>query len=338
MQVQLSNHTGGSRLPSPELWVKPQASGETLQQLAVCLSDTPGDDGDGDNRTWTAQWTCEPEACQDGPQHVSLHMGQAVDTLGALEGRRRPDKPLSVLDFFVDKFATPLPPKLDTLKLGSAEVEARARVLPDTHVFSETLRHYEHRSNGSGNEDSEEYSAHPLFSRWVAEDSPAFRSAIAAMEEVALANRTCYKDLSRQSTGLRDAYQSFMKQLNESLALLESMPVLDPLVSTVIQPLKRDIGQLLKGLCSQWEAIIVANARRLYESSYRHLEERKSEFDGASDHYYSELSKYLKLKASAKEDERRDEAFNRHRVAFDSARCAYFIDLWCASHGWSELE
>ncbi|KAJ2330662.1 hypothetical protein GGI00_003602, partial [Coemansia sp. RSA 2681] len=157
------------------------------------------------------------------------------------------------------------------------------------------------------------------------------------MEELALANRTHYKDLSRQSTGLRDAYQSFMKQLNESLALLESMPVLNPLVSTVIQPLKNDISQMLNTLCGNWDSVVVSSARRLYESSYKLLEERKSEFDNASDQYYSELSKYLKAKAS-KEDDRRDEAFNRHRVAFDSARCAYFIDLWCASYGWSELE
>ncbi|KAJ2259889.1 hypothetical protein GGI01_003349 [Coemansia sp. RSA 376] len=157
------------------------------------------------------------------------------------------------------------------------------------------------------------------------------------MEEQALSNRTHYKDLARQSTGLRDAYQTFMRQLNESLGLLESMPVLEPLVSMVIQPLKHDIAQMLSTLCNDWDFVIIASARKLYESSFKQLEERKSEFDNASEQYYTELSKYLKAKAS-KEDERRDEAFNRHRVGFDSARCIYFVDLWCASHGWSQLE
>ncbi|KAJ2023325.1 hypothetical protein IWW57_004163, partial [Coemansia sp. S610] len=195
----------------------------------------------------------------------------------------------------------------------------------------ETLRHHEHRGKGG------EVSAHPLFSRWVAEDSPAFRAAISSMEELALSNRTHFKELARQSTGLRDAYQVFMRQLNESLALLESMPVLEPLVNMVIQPLKHEITQLLSTLCNDWDFVVVACARKLYDTSFRLLEERKSEFDSASDQYYAELSKYLKAKAS-KEDERRDEAFNRSRVGFDSARCVYFVDLWCASRGWSQLE
>ncbi|KAJ2478972.1 hypothetical protein IWW47_006064, partial [Coemansia sp. RSA 2052] len=275
---------------SPELWVKKAVDGP-LQKLNVCESEVAQS---GDRQTWTTQWICDSSVGEAG-LHVSLHMGQAADTLSALEGRRHETAPSCVLDLFIDKFATP----------------------------TETLQHREHRSRADSNE---EYSAHPLFSRWVAEDSPAFRSAISGMEELALANRTHYKDLSRQSTGLRDAYQSFMKQLNESLALLESMPVLNPLVSTVIQPLKNDISQMLNTLCGNWDSVVVSSARRLYESSYKLLEERKSEFDNASDQYYSELSKYLKAKAS-KEDDRRDEAFNRHRVAFDSARCAYFIDL-----------
>ncbi|KAJ2824389.1 hypothetical protein GGI24_003422, partial [Coemansia furcata] len=114
------------------------------------------------------------------------------------------------------------------------------------------------------------------------------------------------------------------------------MPVLEPLVCMVIQPLKHDITQMLATLCNDWDAV-VACARKLYESSFKQLEERKTEFDNASEQYYTELKKYLKAKAS-KEDERRDEAFNRHRVGFDSARCIYFVDLWCASHGWSQLE
>ncbi|KAJ2745672.1 hypothetical protein GGI20_001997 [Coemansia sp. BCRC 34301] len=328
MHVHLSASDERDSRASPELWVRKAVDGP-LQKLAVCESEVAQD---GDRQAWTAHWLCDSASERD--LQVSLHIGQAVDTLSALEGRR-PDKAPCVLDLFVDKFATPpLSSGLHEPSPSSSLNGARAQMLPATHVFSETLRHYEHRSSDKGDE---EYSAHPLFGRWVAEDSPAFRSAIAEMEELALANRTHYKDLARQSTGLRDAYQLFMKQLNESMALLESMPVLDPLVTTVIQPLKHDIGQVLNTLCSSWDSVVVNSARRLYESSFKLLEEHKSEFDSASDQYYSELSKYLKVKAS-KEDERRDEAFNRHRLAFDSARCTYFVDLWCASYGWSELE
>ncbi|KAJ2068694.1 hypothetical protein GGI08_000736 [Coemansia sp. S2] len=320
--VQLVSERGS--VASPELWVK-NNGGCTLEQLDVCESD---EQVDADRRMWTTQWLCG--SVREEGLHMSLHVRQSADTLSALEGRRHEDMTSRVLDLFVSKFTipdsdSPTPP-LAALPLD------KAQVLPTTHVFYETLRHHEYRNNNSG-----DVSVHPLFGRWVAEDSPAFRSAISAMEEQAFSNRTHYKDLARQSTGLRDAYQTFMRQLNESLGLLESMPVLEPLVSMVIQPLKHDIAQMLSTLCNDWDFVVVASARKLYESSFKQLEERKSEFDNASEQYYTELSKYLKAKAS-KEDERRDEAFNRHRVGFDSARCIYFVDLWCASHGWSQLE
>ncbi|KAJ2884035.1 hypothetical protein H4R27_002381 [Coemansia aciculifera] len=326
VRVQLVSERGSGA--SPELWVKKNGDC-TLEQLDVCESDV--EQGDADRRAWTAQWLCG--SVRDEGLHMSLHVRQSADTLSALEGRRHDDRTPRVLDLFISKFTipsdsdSPIPP-LATLPLDNA----KAQMLPTTHVFYETLRHHEHRSSNSG-----DVSAHPLFGRWVAEDSPAFRSAISGMEEQALSNRTHYKDLARQSTGLRDAYQMFMRQLSESLALLESMPVLEPLVSMVIQPLKHDIAQMLSTLCNDWDFVVVACARKLYESSFKQLEERKSEFDNASEQYYTELSKYLKAKAS-KEDERRDEAFNRLRVGFDSARCIYFVDLWCASHGWSQLE
>ncbi|KAJ2732376.1 hypothetical protein IW152_003849 [Coemansia sp. BCRC 34962] len=308
---------------SPEVWVKKNEDC-TLEQLDVC----PSVGHDADRRAWAAQWLCG--SVREEGLHVSLHVRQSADTLSALEGRRHGDEVSWVLDLFIGNFSAPpdphTPPPV-ALPLDNS----RAQALPTSHVFCETLKHHKHRSMGG------EVSVHPLFSRWVAEDSPAFRVAISGMEELALSNRTHFKELARQSTGLRDAYQAFMRQLNESLALLESMPVLEPLVTMVIQPLKHEITQMLSTLCNDWELVVVACARKLYDSSFKQLEERKSEFDNASDQYYTELSKYLKAKAS-KEDERRDEAFNRHRVGFDSARCVYFVDLWCASRGWSQLE
>ncbi|KAJ2328742.1 hypothetical protein GGH92_009813, partial [Coemansia sp. RSA 2673] len=280
--VQLVSERGS--VASPELWVK-NNGGCTLEQLDVCESD---EQGNADRRMWTAQWLCG--SVRDEGLHMSLHVRQSADTLSALEGRRHEDMAPRVLDLFVSKFTIPdsdsHTPLLAALPLD------KTQVLPTTHVFYETLRHHEYRNNNSG-----DVSVHPLFGRWVAEDSPAFRSAISAMEEQALSNRTHYKDLARQSTGLRDAYQTFMRQLNESLGLLESMPVLEPLVSMVIQPLKHDIAQMLSTLCNDWDFVIIASARKLYESSFKQLEERKSEFDNASEQYYTELSKYLKAKA-----------------------------------------
>ncbi|KAJ2818324.1 hypothetical protein GGI24_005132, partial [Coemansia furcata] len=193
----------------PELWVKNNGDC-TLEQLDVYV----GEDS-GDQRVWTAQWICRPVS-EEG-LHVSLHVRQSADALSALEGRRL-DTP-QVLDLFISRFSDSHAPPRAASPLG------RAQVLPANHVFSETLQHHEHRSSSSG-----EFSVHPLFGRWVAEDSPAFRAAIAAMEEEALSHRTHFKELARQAPGLREAYQTFMRQLNESLALLESMPVLEPLV------------------------------------------------------------------------------------------------------------
>ncbi|KAJ1666277.1 hypothetical protein EV178_002388 [Coemansia sp. RSA 1646] len=197
------------------------------------------------------------------------------------------------------------------------------------------------KENGSrASEDSissEDIARHPLFGRWVAEDSPGFRARISAMEDQALASRARYKELAKQSAALRDAYQVFMRHLEEALDMVGNLPVFKPMVSAFIVPLKQDINQLLNAICSNWDVVVVAHARSLYEGTFRQLEDRKSEFATTSDHYYAELGKYLKAKTS-KEDEKRDDAFARSRWAYDSARWTYFLDLWNATHGWAEVE
>ncbi|KAJ2818914.1 hypothetical protein FBU31_005710, partial [Coemansia sp. 'formosensis'] len=135
----------------PELWVKNNGDC-TLEQLDVCVGENSGD-----QRVWTAQWICRPVS-EEG-LHMSLHVRQSADALSALEGRRH-DTP-QVLDLFISRFSDSHAPPRATSPLG------RAQVLTASHVFSETLQHHEHRSN------SGEFSVHPLFGRWVAEDSPA---------------------------------------------------------------------------------------------------------------------------------------------------------------------
>ncbi|KAJ2550235.1 hypothetical protein EV175_004148, partial [Coemansia sp. RSA 1933] len=246
--------------------------------------------------------------------------------------------------------SSPKPPAASLQSLASAG-----------HVYYEMIRHRELRTmqpdasepktngkaNGKANGDkvldkedsisSEDIARHPLFGRWVAEDSPGFRGRIAAMEEQALSNRTRYKDIAKQSAALRDAYQEFMRHLEDALGMVKGLPVFKPMVAAFIAPLKQDINQLLNAICSNWDVVVVAHARQLYEDTFRPLEDRKSEFAAASDHYYAELGKYLKAKAS-KEDDKRDDAFARSRWAYDAARWKYFLDLWNATHGWAEVE
>ncbi|KAJ2157340.1 hypothetical protein GGF46_004575 [Coemansia sp. RSA 552] len=203
------------------------------------------------------------------------------------------------------------------------EAEALA---PETHVFHSMLRHREARRGGPD-------SRHPLFGQWVAEDSPQFRQAVAAMERQAADSRTQYKELARQATGLRVAYQEFMGHLVAALALVEGLPAVQPLVETFLAPLKADINQMLGTVCTNWDLVVVTYGRRLYESSFRHLEERKAEFESASNTYYNELARHVK-----RDSARRDEHFAHTRVTFDAARWAYFLDLWTCTGGWSELE
>ncbi|KAJ2681732.1 GTPase activating protein, partial [Coemansia sp. RSA 1285] len=230
------------------------------------------------------------------------------------------------------------------------------------HVYYEMLRHRELRtvqppaasdkSGEDGDKESvrregprtsedtigpEDIARHPLFGRWVAEDSPAFRARILEMEEHALSSRAQYKELAKQSTALRDAWQVFMRQLEEALATAAGLAVFAPMVDAFMAPLKQDLNQILGAVCANWDVVVVAHAKQLYETTFRQLEDRRSEFTTASDSYYAELSKYLKAKAS-KEDARRDDAFARSRWAFDATRWTYFLDLWNASHGWAEAE
>ncbi|KAJ2003369.1 hypothetical protein GGI04_002991 [Coemansia thaxteri] len=325
LSVQVHMSGSGDR-QSPEVSVRRGAGGVASpggsEQRVAVHNEAAG--------RWTAEWSCGPDA-GGGGGHVTVHMsvdGHAADTLSALEGRRGR---ACVLGLFVGGGAA-----------AGAPSDERPRELAATHVFHEMLQYSDVRRQEAAaaaeTADGESgVGLHPLFGRWVAEDSPAFRSAIAEMEDVALGNRARYKELARQTSSLRDACQAFMRQLNESLGQLESMAVLEPLAALVLQPLRKDVGHLLNTLCTNWEVVVASSARRLYESSFRHLEERKAEFDGASEQYYGELAKYLKTKSS-KEDGRRDEAFSRLRVGFDAARWAYFVDVWRASHGWSQLE
>ncbi|KAJ2575054.1 hypothetical protein EV177_011020, partial [Coemansia sp. RSA 1804] len=130
------------------------------------------------------------------------------------------------------------------------------------------------------------------------------------MEERALSSRAQYKELAKQSTALRDAWQVFMRQLEEALATAAGLAVFAPMVDAFMAPLKQDINQILGAVCANWDVVVVAHAKQLYETTFRQLEDRRSEFTTASDSYYAELSKYLKAKAS-KEDARRDDAFAR---------------------------
>ncbi|KAJ2359502.1 hypothetical protein GGF43_000122 [Coemansia sp. RSA 2618] len=215
---------------------------------------------------------------------------------------------------------------------------AGAQHIDPGHVFSETLRHREQRKRGDdASSDSGNGVQHPLFGRWVTEDSPAFRKTIAAMEAQALASRAQYKELARQTAGLSEACQEFMRALADALSHVEALAVARPLVQAFIEPLKSDVAQLLSTVCTNWDAVVVTHARRLYEGAFRHLDERKAEFDAGSEQFYADMAKHLKAKAS-REDARRDEAFERSRMAFDASRWAYFLDLWTATHGWSELD
>ncbi|KAJ2448744.1 hypothetical protein EV183_005281 [Coemansia sp. RSA 2336] len=208
---------------------------------------------------------------------------------------------------------------------------AQEAVVGSEHVFGEMLQHHAHRAGET------EQSQHPLFGRWVAEDSPQFRQTISLMESQAQASRAQYKEISRQAGALGEASEQFLRVLDEALGAAESLAVARPLVQTFLEPLRRDVGQLLRTVCGNWDAVVATQARRQYEGTFRALDERKAAFDAASAQFYSDMAKHLKAKAS-RAAERRDEAFERSRMAFDAARWAYFLELWTATHGWSALE
>ncbi|KAJ2717064.1 hypothetical protein H4R19_000231 [Coemansia spiralis] len=225
----------------------------------------------------------------------------------------------------------------------------------ESHVYHEMLAHHQYRMRhtanssssvnnsdegcgGSGSDDEGgEDEAHPLFGRWVAEDGPAFRATIRRLESQALESRAHYKELSKQASGLREAYQAFMRQLTEAMAAAEALAVVQPLRDTFLEPMKADINQLLNTACTNWDLVVVSYARRVYEGSLRALDERKAEFDAATEQHYGEMLKYLKAKPSASDD-RRDAAFAAARMHFDNVRWGYFLELWTAAGGWSELD
>ncbi|KAJ2778804.1 hypothetical protein GGI15_004071 [Coemansia interrupta] len=178
---------------------------------------------------------------------------------------------------------------------------------------------------------------HPLFGAWSASDSPSFRTTLREMEEQAQARRARYRDLSRGTSVLRDAYQAFMRQLHEQLELLRDLPAFDPLQQAFLAPLRRDLGQLLSTVCSNWDMVVAGGARRLYDAGFRQLDERRAEFHQATEQWEAEVARHVRAK-TGREDARRDAAFARHRAAFDAARWAYFLDLWNATRGWAEAE
>ncbi|KAJ2760825.1 hypothetical protein IWQ57_006203, partial [Coemansia nantahalensis] len=220
----------------------------------------------------------------------------------------------------------------------------------ESHVYHEMLTHHKYRMRHagdggpddvdevvSGGSDGKEDELHPLFGRWVAEDGPAFRATIRRLESQALESRGHYKELARQSTGLREAYQAFMRQLTEAMAAAEALAVVQPLREAFLEPMKADINQLLNTVCTNWDLVVVSYARRLYEGTLRSLDERKAEFDAATEQHYGEMLKYLKAKPSAS-DERRDAAFAASQMHFDNVRWGYFLELWTAAGGWAELD
>ncbi|KAJ2172837.1 hypothetical protein EV181_007531, partial [Coemansia sp. RSA 532] len=102
-------------------------------------------------------------------------------------------------------------------------VSSGAEHVDETHVFSEMLQHREQRKHGDSESSDSSNATHPLFGRWVAEDSPAFRQTIATMEAQAMASRSQYKELTRQTGSLNDACQEFMRALTEALARVEGL-------------------------------------------------------------------------------------------------------------------
>ncbi|KAJ2851974.1 hypothetical protein IWW36_000747 [Coemansia brasiliensis] len=207
-------------------------------------------------------------------------------------------------------------------------------VVGSEHVFGEMLQHHAQRT---GETEGSQQQQHPLFGRWVGEDSPQFRQTIASMESQAQTSRAQYKEISRQAGALGEASEQFLRVLDEALGAAEGLAVARPLAQTFLEPLRRDIGQLLRTVCGNWDAVVVTQARRQYEGTFRALDERKTAFDAASTQFYGDMTKHLKTKAT-RGAERRDEAFERSRMAFDAARWAYFLELWTATHGWSALE
>ncbi|PIA15497.1 hypothetical protein COEREDRAFT_74993, partial [Coemansia reversa NRRL 1564] len=219
-----------------------------------------------------------------------------------------------------------------------------------SHVFYTMLRHHEWRKQqknaqqqSSEAEDSQAQlhkniasTQHPLFSQWTAEDSPQFRATLKRLEVQAQQSRTKYKEMWRQTTGLREAYQGFMRELTGALAMIESLAVVQPLAG-FMAAMKTDINQQLNTVCTNWDLVVVTYAKRMYERTFRQLDERRVEFEQASEQYYTELTKYLKSKTS-RDDEHRDAAIAQGRAQFDAARWGYFLELWTATAGWSELE
>ncbi|KAJ1954334.1 hypothetical protein GGI12_005810, partial [Dipsacomyces acuminosporus] len=243
---------------------------------------------------------------------------------------------------------------VDLSMIKSADTAPPAKsTTPDSvrdsrHIFYDMVKHRNSRPPpsdisvdvGKGTSTSTSTSnaaSHPLFNRWISEDSPAFRSVIHSMEEQAFANRAKYKELARHSASLREAYQQFIKQFRDATSALEALPMFQPLVGCLIEPLRHSLNQILNTVCTNWDMVVISNAKRVYESTFKGLESKRTGFSVSSDHYYDELSKYLKAKTSD-DDRRRDAQFAKHRATFDEVRWSYFLDLWLASGGWSELE
>ncbi|KAJ1735989.1 hypothetical protein LPJ61_000248 [Coemansia biformis] len=193
--------------------------------------------------------------------------------------------------------------------LASPPPEEPAELAPlqlESHVYHQMLHHHKYRMRHSGGNQGSDSEGdgdgddggkqHPLFGQWVAEDGPAFRATIKRLEEQAQGCRGHYKELSRQSTGLREAYQAFMRQLTEAMASAEALEVVRPLREAFLEPMKADINQLLNTVCTNWDLVVVSYARRLYEGSLRSLDDRKTEFDTATEQHYTEMQKYLKAK------------------------------------------
>ncbi|KAJ2702329.1 hypothetical protein FB645_004333 [Coemansia sp. IMI 203386] len=308
-----------------EVWAT-QSGKSGVERLRMSAQSSAGA---GESQTFRMQW----ELGNDLGAGESVHVSLQIVVSGPCTG------PLACLDISVARDALA---KIDTAPRSPATSGSLAAAQegeePEyaSHVFCKMFRHRAARE-GPAVDHVQAIKRHPLFGSWAAEDSPRFRATLREMEEQAAVRRHKYRELAKQTTHLREAYQVFMRQLHDQLDLVGDLPAFAPLQDAFVTPMRQDVGQLLSTVCTNWDMVVAGNARRIYDASFKHLDERRSEFHQATEHFESELARHLRAKAG-KDDARRDEAFARSRAAFDAARWAYFLDLWNATRGWAEAE
>ncbi|KAJ2854546.1 hypothetical protein J3B02_002622, partial [Coemansia erecta] len=309
-----------------EVWAT-QAGKPGVERLRMLAQSPAAENGE---KTFRVQWVFGSDLGAGETACMSLQLVVSGPSTG----------PLACLDISVSRDAlaklNTLPQSLEAKEDIAASKDNSKENEYASHVFYKMFEHRAAREHADVDH-MQAIKRHPLFSAWTASDSPQFRATLREMEHEAMVRRQKYRDLAKQPTQLPEAYQVFMRQLHQSLDMLSDLPAFSPLQEVFVTPMRQDIGQLLNTLCSNWDTVVAGNARRIYEASFKNLEERRSEFHQASELFESELAKHLRSKAG-KDDARRDEAFSRCRAAFDAARWTYFLDLWNATRGWAEAE